>query len=899
MKQVILGGGIGSADLLPTTGTEYQSLHGISSSSVWTTTYAWRRVLFPVAGKLKSLRVELSNYPGSGKSYQFYIVKNLTVTSLSTLISDTNLIGTNTEDEVDIEAGDVAFIGCTAINGPEESYAKGWAVEFEPTEENINVFVAGTGNFPSNTGVEQFLPLHAGSSWSDTSLRETVIPHNTTLKKFRINLSSAPGSGNAYTFKLQKNGVDIVGTSIVITDSETTGSLQLLNEVLVAGDTIRLSCQATSGTPVNTFVYYGAAFQPETDGESMMAGMSDDNMNNTTDQVVRFNDSGITSWDSSSNEHREILSVGNSGFTLRDFRVKLSGEPASGKSYTFKVRKDLADGNSSVIIADTNTTAVDSVNSDVFTAGQFISLYKTQANTPTARLASWGAVMYIEPPISKTANDTQTISESVSLLKWSHGLDIRLGSTNITDKIIPSSFSLENILTRQPDICRFTVRNLEGSITTKPESGDEITMYYNGEKIFGGIAVRVTQKAEDYKVILFDVECEDYTRLMQKKLVYQIFEQNTIEEIVATFIENSLPEGFYISEMTGGDTVINYIAFDYETVSDCMTQLADMINHDWYVDPEKGIHFISKTDKSAPFNIADEDGSYDFSSLRIRSDITQMRNRIFIRGGEYLADTLTTEFESDGVQNVYILPYKYEDIYVSVTGILWDGGIDGESAITQYDYLWNKSEKFIRFRGDRIPNTGSGFNIVGRPYLPVRLVRQDADSIAHFATAEGGDGISDFLIVDSNINTIEAARERANAELDAYKDSISEGEFITFTSGLKAGQRIRINSTAHSIDSYYVINKVSWSMKNNRELRFIVSLITTRTFGIIELLQSLVKQNKGSIKVNEDVTIDLTEFATDSFSVTVSEVDTTMTSSNYRWSPAGTNGLKWNLGEWN
>ena len=41
----------------------------------------------------------------------------------------------------------------------------------------------------------------------------------------------------------------------------------------------------------------------------------------------------------------------------------------------------------------------------------------------------------------------------------------------------------------------------------------------------------------------------------------------------------------------------------------------------------------------------------------------------------------------------------------------------------------------------------------------------------------------------------EGARERAVEELDAYKTTLSEGQFSTYTDGLKAGQRIRTTNS--------------------------------------------------------------------------------------------------------
>ena len=244
--------------------------------------------------------------------------------------------------------------------------------------------------------------------------------------------------------------------------------------------------------------------------------------------------------------------------------------------------------------------------------------------------------------------------------------------------------------------------------------------------------------------------------------------------------------------------------------------------------------------------------------MRIRRDNSQLRNKIYVRGGQYLADTFTSQFVSDGIQNIYPLGYKYEDISVSVTGVVWDGGIDGVDAITPYDYLWNKQQKFIRFRGDRVPDNLAKIRISGKPYLPVRVVLQDEESIAAMVSAEGGDnGVYEYLIIDNSINSRGGARERAAAELASYKDTLSEGQFSTYNNGLQAGQRIHINSAGYEMDEYFIINKVTARMWTDKKLIYDVSLVTTRTMGVIEFLQGLLAQQTTQIIINKDEVVDL------------------------------------------
>lgn len=477
------------------------------------------------------------------------------------------------------------------------------------------------------------------------------------------------------------------------------------------------------------------------------------------------------------------------------------------------------------------------------------------------------SVSFVYPP-ERYADDTITISENISIFSIKSGVHVFIGglatSDEVTNAVYPDALGIDNILTSQSDSCNFTLRKY-GAYTSEPIVGQEVFIYIDGVREFGGIISRVTQRAENYKIILFDVQCEDYTRLANKKLVTGIFQNQTVGYILQSLNSRFL-NGFTLLQVDNAETEVAYIAFNYESVSSSITKLANLLNYDWYIDYYKNIYFISKTSQTAPFDIFDSDDSYIFDSFRLRRDNSQVRNRVFVAGGEYLGDTFTTEFESDGVQNVYTLPYKYDDIEVSVTGAVWDGGLDGIDAQSLFDYLWNKNEKFIRFRGDRVPNASSAIRVAGLPYLPVRVVVQDDDSIADFVTAEGGDGIYEHIIIDDTINSQDGARERAVAELESYKATLSEGSFITKRQGLRSGQRILINSTAHGINEYFLINAVRMRMRNNIEPRYEVSLVTTKTLGIIEFLQGLLVVNK-KITIQQGDIIDLIKSQSESISI--------------------------------
>ncbi len=432
---------------------------------------------------------------------------------------------------------------------------------------------------------------------------------------------------------------------------------------------------------------------------------------------------------------------------------------------------------------------------------------------------------------------------------------------DFTQHIQRTSLRVENIMTRQIDTATFTFRRekKDGSSFT-PTAGREIEIYDGTTKIFAGNLVKVTAGSQSYKIVDFKVECNDFGRQLDRFLIVDSFKNLSIGAIIEFIVaDKGLDTAGFTTNNVDATKVIESINFNYEPFSSVLTQLADLINYDWFVDFDKDIHFFAKDATDAPFGLTDTNGNFLFESFVLRKDNKQVKNVIFIRGGEYLGTNFTSEFISDGIQNIWTLPNRYDELKMNVTGEIWDGGIDEKDDINKFDYLWSNDEKFIQFRSDRIPNDTSSIRISGRPKLPVRIKLRDADSIADMVSSEGGTGEYEFLIVDKTINDKQGARDRARAELDSFKATLSEGEFITRTSGLKAGQKININSAAFGVNNDFIINKVAATLRTENSFKYKVSFITTRTLGIIDFLRSLALKDTKEIVINENEILDLME----------------------------------------
>lgn len=480
------------------------------------------------------------------------------------------------------------------------------------------------------------------------------------------------------------------------------------------------------------------------------------------------------------------------------------------------------------------------------------------------------------------------------------------------------SLVVSTILTQQVDTANFDIKYF-GSRDFVPTEGQDVKIYVDSTVLFAGVIATIEIKVEASMTRVYSVQCVDYTRLLDHKLVIDTYSSQTGAAIIQDIISTYCP-GFTSTNVVCPLTV-NYIAFNYEQPSQCIKQICELFNYDWYIDENKDVHVFAKEAIAAPYDIEDDTGTYIKDTLVIRRDPTKLRNSIIVRGGEYIASTITSIIAADGQQTFVPTQYRLSDIHVTLSGDPQSVGVDNLDNPNDYDCLYNFNEKIVKWKTADKPTAGSEIKISGRPYLPVIVKVNDFSSIAQVAAVETtttvsytSSGTYEQKIIDKSIKSKEGARDRATAELYAYAQTLSEGEFRTETPGFRVGQRIRVNSTILGVDDYFVINKVSGRMWTKDRMVYDVSLVTTRTIDFIDFLQKLLTSKDKEIEIAQNEVIDEIEgvfeevtigesvsqqvHQTNDDTVTIGElIETTLTSVYGKWGP-GYNAT-WNFKQWN
>lgn len=434
-------------------------------------------------------------------------------------------------------------------------------------------------------------------------------------------------------------------------------------------------------------------------------------------------------------------------------------------------------------------------------------------------------------------------------------IQVFIDGNNRTRKIETGSISIQNILTNKRDTAQFNIINHSGE-SYIPHLGEEVLVYDNsGLKVFGGVITAIDTQAVSFPVTRHNITCQDYTRLLDHRVVPDGFVNKTVNEIITSLRDSYFPD--FTLNNVDADLNVSKINFRYKPVSQCLTDLAKLFNYDWYVDYDKDLHFFAKETVSAPFDLNDDDGSYRYDTLTIRRDNSQIRNSIIVRGGDYLASQLTTNIQTDGVRSIYNLPYKFSDFDATLSTTNLNVGIDYIDNPDSFDALHNFQEKQLKFKDADKPSASKTLKVSGKPNLPIIVRVRSSSLISSMSSAEStptftSDGVYDYYVEDKTLTSKEAARKRAQAEILAYGESLVEGEFVTELSGLRAGQAIFIDSASRGISETFIINKVQIGQFSANDLVYKVSLITTRTMDLVDVLQQLLLESNR--KQDSDVT---------------------------------------------
>lgn len=471
-------------------------------------------------------------------------------------------------------------------------------------------------------------------------------------------------------------------------------------------------------------------------------------------------------------------------------------------------------------------------------------------------------------------------------------LVLKINTTDRSSWVDWKSLTKDEGLTKEPDVLAFNLKYTPAK--TVPSVSDTIELLEDAVRIFYGTIISRNSIIVGGVLKGYKFKCKDLVQTFDQTLVSKAYNDESITDIV-TDIVSTFTTGFTTVNVTAALPTIDSVRFNYEQPSKCLQKLADLIGFDWYIDYTGDVHFFDVSSNPAPFDVTDSNGKIISDSLNFDQNITELKNSIVIRGGEYLTPFTAVNtpdlYEAEGDQRVFSQIYRYSNVAVTVAGVSKTVGIDNITDPTTVDVLYNYTEKAIKFPEASKPTAGQIVKVYGDAHIPLIAKVRDQVSIDNYGEYQG-------VIVDKTIESINEAHTKGVAELTKWADGSYGGSFRTTQTGLKTGQYIKITSTQFGVDAYFKINRITARALSATQLEYTVKFLASGELTFTDIMVGLLGKDRQNIEVSDSEVVQRLELFTETVTIAEGAPTPTKTSPPYKWGTGSSNDLVWGFGTW-
>ena len=458
--------------------------------------------------------------------------------------------------------------------------------------------------------------------------------------------------------------------------------------------------------------------------------------------------------------------------------------------------------------------------------------------------------------------------------------------TDISNSVDWQTIDMVSVLTKEVSTLQFNVRIGSGQTypaKTVPAIGDTIKLYDTSGLIFGGTVTEVEATIEGL-MLTWQVTCTDWSYLFDGTLVKKNYAMedpaNIVKDIVTNFCSG---KGFTTNHVQMGNFLVPSIKFNYQQPTKCLQSLAKLIGWDWYIDPNKDIHFFLGDVESAigeggvaPITVDGTSGKIEWNSLDVDLNLQNMQNSVYVIGGNY-TKTFTAlntpdTFLTDGITQFFTTSYPYNSTTITVTldGVAQSVGIANQTDPSTVQVIYNDAQRWIEFTHGA-PSTGHTVKVFGNAKVPIVAHAGDAASITAYGEYQS-------VIVDSKISTVPEAQARAKAAILQFGHSVYDVKFNSLVPGCAIGQAITVNLPAFGISSKQLVIKrveaIGYAPGPNGMLEYKIECIGSDNVTFTDIMTTILQQeasqttvddstvNENLIPVNETIPISDTVTAT-------------------------------------
>lgn len=304
-----------------------------------------------------------------------------------------------------------------------------------------------------------------------------------------------------------------------------------------------------------------------------------------------------------------------------------------------------------------------------------------------------------------------------------------------------------------------TISNIGGAKTSSfsindavqvslPDVGGVVNLAFTG-------TIDTVDNSEYSKIIL---KGRDYASKLQDRNVVDTYSAREVSTIITNATDGLVRYfsefGITTNNVQVTTTTLDVIKFNNKTVYECIKELADQVQYDYYVDVNKDLHFQQKGGTSSGKTLLAGTGG-NILSYSFLNDIKQSYNQITVIGQNiFYKDNIDT-FSGDGTTKVFTLIHVPD---APLTLVQVGGVTKTENTDFTVDYALSKMT-FVVAPPSAASNVTAKYNY----HKPIIAVRNDATSISLY-------GLHEKIYIDKNVLTTERANTIAQGYIDLYSD---------------------------------------------------------------------------------------------------------------------------------
>jgi hypothetical protein len=427
------------------------------------------------------------------------------------------------------------------------------------------------------------------------------------------------------------------------------------------------------------------------------------------------------------------------------------------------------------------------------------------------------------------------------------GLQLQISPINVTDILRVNTYRLRQELNGRAEL-ECELLSLTGYV---PLIGQQVTLLLDGGFLFVGTVHErevefLSEKRSDY--VSIKVRCVDLNELADRRIVVEVFENQTAGAIVRQILQKYLAEEVIQAGDIQPGPVVARVVFPYRSVAGCFDDLSEQTGFHWNIDQQRALNFTARTTAPAPFTITSANAV--FRGLRGSRTRNQYRNVQYVDGGHGITDQRTESFRPDGtVQswNVEFPIYAKPMIQLNFVTQLSVGirGID-----TNADWYWNKGETAIGHTGAILAATDF-VSVSYQGLFDLIEIVEDTAAILERQLVQGGTGRYELLDRDDNLDGQNLVEDKGLSLLRRYGTMDDVADFETDLPGLAIGQLATLNVPELGLVGSFLITQLETQSLLPDTRRFRVTATTGEVKGTFQELFKGLLASQQPITIRE------------------------------------------------